>query len=234
QVVQKLQQAEREARRAERLAAVGQLAAGVAHEIRNPLTSALLLIETARKDPAAGGLTEQDLDLIEQELAPVERSIQAFIDYAGPARLERSEFDLTDVVRDALGLARGRTEQQRVEVRLDVPEAGLRVNADRDQLRQVVLNLVLNALDAMPSGGKLLIAVRRTSHGVGLTVADTGAGIPPDIVPRLFEPFATGKDTGLGLGLVVSKRIVEDHGGAIRGSNRPEGGACFEAEFPAA
>ena len=234
QVVEKLQQKEREVRRAERLAAVGQLAAGVAHEIRNPLTAALLLLETARKDPVVGGLTDEDLTLIEQELLRIERSLQTFLNYARPPKLERAACDPAAVVRDALALVRGRTDQQRVAVTATGPDVPSVLTADREQLRQVVLNLVLNALDAMPHGGTLAVAVTPDEAGgvVELTVADTGPGIPAHIRPRLFEPFVTGKETGLGLGLVVSKRIVEEHGGTIRGENRPGGGACFTVRLP--
>jgi two-component system sensor histidine kinase HydH len=234
QVVTRLQQQEREVRRAERLAAVGQLAAGVAHEIRNPLTAATLLLETARNDPAAGDLTDEDLDLIEQELHRIERSLQAFLDYARPPQLEQAACDLTAVAADALALARGRATRQRVAVTFDRPAGGCGLEADREQLRQVVLNLVLNALDVMPHGGALRLAVRPGAGPgtVELVVEDTGPGIAADVLPRLFEPFASGKATGLGLGLVVSKRIVEDHGGTIRGFNRPGGGACFHVRLP--
>jgi two-component system sensor histidine kinase HydH len=235
QVVGKLQQREREVRRAERLAAVGQLAAGVAHEIRNPLTAAILLLEAARRDPAAA-LTGDDLDLIAAELHRVEGSLQTFLDYARPPKLHRAAADLAAVARDALGLARGRIDQQRVAVELDAPPGGCGLDADADQLRQVVLNLVLNALDVMPHGGALRLAVGPAAgqNGVELTVTDTGPGIRPDILPRLFEPFATGKETGLGLGLVVSRRIAEDHGGTLTGANRDGGGARFTVRLPAA
>lgn len=233
QAVVRIQQREREVRRAERLAALGQLAAGVAHEIRNPLTAALLLFQTARKDPSAGGLTEEDLDLIEQELQRIERSLQIFLDYARPPTLTRSACDLVEVVRDALALTRGRIDQQGVTVDLDVPPGGCGLDADREQLRQAVLNLILNALDATPCGGRLGLAVRAGAGGiVELTVTDTGPGISAQVLPRLFEPFATGKETGLGLGLVISKRIVEEHEGTIEGTNRPEGGASFVVRLP--
>ena len=234
QAVLRLQQREREFRRTERLATMGQLAAGFAHEIRNPLTSALLLLQTARKDPSAGGLTDEDLDLIEQELNRVERSLQGFLDYARPPKLTRATCDLGDVVRHALALTRARLEPQGVAVDLDVAEdCGL--DADREQLRQMVLNLILNALDAMPHGGRLglrIAADPSAMPAVELTVTDTGQGITAPVLSRLFEPFVTGKDTGLGLGLVVSKRIVEEHGGTIRGWNRQEGGASFVVRLP--
>lgn len=235
QAVTKLQERERDVRRSERLAAVGQLAAGVAHEIRNPLTSVILLLETTRRDPAAGGLTDQDLDLIEAELHRIEGSLQTLIDYARPPELRRARVDLAAVARDAVHVARGRFDLQKVTVHLDAPPSPVELDGDRDQLRQVVLNLVLNALDVMPHGGKLGVAVRPAGpdRTIELAVTDTGPGIRADLLPRLFQPFITGKPTGLGLGLVVSKRIVEEHGGTIRGSNPPGGGARFTVRLPA-
>jgi two-component system sensor histidine kinase HydH len=230
EVVRALQQREREVHRAERLAAVGQLAAGVAHEIRNPLTSVQLLIQTARKDSTAG-LDSDDLELIESELGRIEQSLRMFIDYARPAKPLRESCDLIPVIRDTLNLTRTRTEQQKVSVSFESVGPVL-CFADPRQIRQVVMNLVLNALDAMPAGGTLEMHAEAAANGVRLRVCDSGQGIPPEIMLRLFEPFATDKDTGLGLGLVVSKRIIEDHSGTISGSNRAEGGACFEFELP--
>jgi len=232
QVVLKLHQSEREVRRAEQLAAVGQLAAGMAHEIRNPLTAAILLIQASRKDDAAR-LTNEDLELIEGELQRIEGTLQLFLDFARPPKLERSECDLASVIREAMGLARGRIAQQRVEVSLDAPEA-CTLEGDRVQLRQVFLNLILNALDVMPGGGRLEVGFPQTGRtgSIEVSIRDSGPGITPAMLPRLFEPFATGKETGLGLGLVVSQRIVEGHGGTLQGFNRPEGGACFVVRLP--
>lgn len=230
--VQRLNEQEREVRRAERLAAVGQLAAGVAHEVRNPLTSAILLLETGRKDPAAGGLTADDLDLIEQELHRIEYTLQTFLAFARPPKLERSTFDLPPLLREAVALCRGRFEQAGITAEVVVPAGGGRLTADREQVRQVLVNLLLNAADAMPTGGRVTVAVERTAEAVEIVVADTGAGIPADMLPRLFEPFATGKETGTGLGLVVCQRIAEDHGGTIRGENPPGGGARFTLRLP--
>jgi two-component system sensor histidine kinase HydH len=232
-VVRQLQQRERDVRRAERLAAVGQLAAGMAHEIRNPLTSVQLLVQAARRDPAAG-LTGDDLGLIDGELGRIEQLMRTLLDYARPPKLERVTCDLAAVAEGALKLVRGRAAQQGVGVKFDPPPRPVALNADPGQLRQVLVNLLLNALDAMPTGGTLVVAVGREGPNAALSVSDTGAGIAPEVLPRLFEPFATGKETGVGLGLVVCKRIAEDHGGAVRGFNRPGGGATFLVTLPTA
>ena len=234
QAVRKIQQQEGEVRRAERLAALGQLAAGVAHEIRNPLTAVQLLVQTARNDPAAGDLTPDDLALIDDELARIERSLKTFLDYARPPKLERTACDPAAVVRNALALVGGRAGHQGVEVRFAPSDAPAVLDADTGLLRQVIVNLLLNALDEMPVGGSLDVTVVPDADGsaVEVAVADTGPGIPADMLPRLFAPFATGKETGLGLGLVVSRRIVEGHGGTIRGCNRAAGGARFVVRLP--
>jgi signal transduction histidine kinase len=139
--------------------------------------------------------------------------------------------DLLDVVRAVAGLIRGRAERQKVSVGLEVPGRPVTLTADAGQLRQVLLNLCLNALDAMPSGGELHLRVRAPAAGpVTIEVADTGPGVAPSMMPRLFVPFASTKDTGLGLGLPISKRIVEDHGGAITASNGR--GATFSVTLP--
>jgi two-component system sensor histidine kinase HydH len=233
QAVSRLQQREREVRRAERLAALGQLAAGVAHEIRNPLSSALLLFQTARRDPAAGGLTEEDRDLIEQELQRIDQSLQAFLDFARPPKPARADCDLVDIVRDALALTRARVELQGVHIAFE-PQTPAPLHADAQQLRQVLLNLILNALDVMPHGGTLGLVLRVDAgrKSIELDVTDTGGGIAPQVLPRLFEPFASGKETGIGLGLVIARRIIEEHGGTLHGANRPEGGASFVISLP--
>jgi two-component system sensor histidine kinase HydH len=232
QVVRQLQQRERDMRRAERLAAVGQLAAGMAHEIRNPLTSVQLLVQLARRDPSGGALTDDDLALIDNELGRIEQSLRTLLDYARPPKLERVTCDLAAVVEGALKLVRGRAGQQNVEVRFVPPKEAVALSADPAQLRQVLVNLILNALDAMPTGGTLDLVANRAGPDATLAVSDTGVGIAAEMLPRLFEPFATGKETGVGLGLVVSKRIVEDHGGELRGFNRPRGGATFFVTLP--
>jgi signal transduction histidine kinase len=233
EVAAQVQQQQQEMLRAEQLAAVGQLAASVAHEIRNPLMAIKLLIGAAlcrRNDEV---LTAEDLQVIYGEIARLEQTVQTLLDYARPPRVDRHDCDLRDVVTDAVDLVRARAVQQKVELHVRQPEEAVTVSLDPGQFGTVFTNLFLNALDAMPRGGRLEVDVAALSRKeVRLVVRDTGPGFAPAVVDRLFTPFTSTKPTGTGLGLSICRRVVREHGGSITAQNSPTGGARITLHLP--
>ncbi|HEY3789006.1 MAG TPA: ATP-binding protein, partial [Urbifossiella sp.] len=228
-VVAQLQQQDCERLRSEQLAAVGQLAASIAHEVRNPLTSIKLLIGAARN---GRNLSESDLQVIHDEVGRLERKVQSLLDFARPPEAECRSEDVAAIVHQVVDLVRERLRQQKVQLNLDLPENPVAAELDRDQFKGVLVNLIFNALDAMPGGGKLEVRLIREEAGLRLVVADTGPGIDAKVSERLFTPFASTKPTGTGLGLSVSRRVVQAHGGSLTATNRDGGGACFTITLP--
>jgi signal transduction histidine kinase len=234
EVTERVQQHQRELLRAEQLSAVGQLGASVAHEIRNPLTGIKMLVDAALRTENSKPLTREDLRVIQGEIVRLEQTVQTFLDFARLPVPQRGTFDLREAVTHALELVRARARQQTVEIVVRAPADPVPVCADRGQLHTVIVNLLLNALDAMPGGGRLEVDVARSHKDqASLSVMDTGSGIAPEMKDRLFTPFASSKPTGTGLGLSISRRILEEHGGGITAFNRKEGGACFQITLPA-
>src|SRR5262249_15691142 len=160
--------------RAEQLAAVGQLAAGMAHEIRNPLMSLKMLIQAAREEGPSEGLYGEDLVVMEREIRQMQRSIQSFLDFARPPKLHKSPTEITKVLERTIELIHGRAEKQHVAVYRLFGSQSPVLQADASQLHQVMLNLALNALDVMPTGGRLTFGVRSSAEWIEITVTDTG------------------------------------------------------------
>jgi signal transduction histidine kinase len=205
------------------------MAAGMAHELRNPLTSMKILVQAARDGASLGG---RDLAVLEEEITRLERLVRLFFDFARPPRPEKKVVDLGPLVEQCLGLLAARATRSGSHLAFARPASAIRAEVDPGQLRQVVLNLLVNALDVTPTGGSVEVSLAMDAAGVVLTVADTGGGLPKELGERIFTPFTTTKETGLGLGLSICKRIAEEHGGAITAANRPEGGAVFTLSLP--
>ena len=220
--------------RAEQLAAVGQLAASVAHEIRNPLTAIKMLVEAALRQNNTKPLTIPDLRVIHGEAVRLEERVQGFLNFARLPTLHRGPNDVRGIVNEAMDLIRARAGHQKVEIILNAPDHPVLASLDREQIRTVLVNLFLNALDAMPHGGRLEVSTAQTHGKITLTISDSGKGIAPEMKGRLFTPFSSSKPTGTGLGLSLSRRIVEEHGGRITAGNRVAGGACFTIELAVA
>jgi two-component system sensor histidine kinase HydH len=235
-VIERLHKTQREALRAEQLAAVGQLAAGMAHELGNPLTAIKMLVQSAAEGNRAVLLRGRGLAVLQEEITRLERLTQGFLDYARPPSPEKRTFEVRRLLDETAGLVAGRAAQQGVTVVRDLPPGPVAFHADPGQVRQVVLNLLLNALDAVPGGGTVRLGLEGPAPGGGLTlcVADSGAGLPPGLGPQIFEPFVSTRATGMGLGLSICKRIVEAHGGEIAAANGPDGGAVFTVRLPPA
>jgi signal transduction histidine kinase len=193
------------------------------------------LIEAALRPDQMTPLTRDDLTLIHQEILRMERTVQELLNYARAPSLQSRDQDVRELVRRVVELARGRADRQRVELVANVPDTPLLAPLDGDQFLAMLTNLLFNALDATPPGGRVGICAVRTAEGaLKIDVTDSGPGIAPAAMDRLFTPFTTTKPTGTGLGLTVARRIARDHGGALTASNRPEGGACFTFTLPAA
>jgi signal transduction histidine kinase len=250
-VVERLQQSQREVLRSEQLAAVGQLAAGIAHELRNPLMSIKLLGQTAAKHGESACLRGKDIEVLNIAATRLEKSLQGLLDFARPSKPEKRRFELRCLLDETIALVSGRAARQSVGIEIDAPDRPIELVADRGQIHQVLLNLLLNALDALPAGGRLQVQVHdddraaslvhRAATATGRThptgcvtiqVSDNGGGVPSELGDRIFEPFVSSKDTGTGLGLTISRRIIEAHGGQIEAANRPQGGAIFTVRLP--
>jgi signal transduction histidine kinase len=234
EVAERLQRQQRDMLRAEQLSAVGQLAASVAHEIRNPLSGVKLLVEAARRPRNPLPLTAEDLDVIHGEIARVEQTVQGLLDFARLPKPARQKCALQPLVSRAVDLVQSRARQQHVEVTVRGPEEPIVGDVDPNQLGTVFVNLLLNALDAMPKGGTLEVVLSRTDGTVHCAVSDNGPGIAPEMKGLLFVPFSSSKPTGTGLGLSICRRILDEHGGQITAENRAEGGARFTVTLPCA
>jgi two-component system, NtrC family, sensor histidine kinase HydH len=233
EVAERLQRHQREMLRAEQLSAVGQLAASVAHEVRNPLTSVKMLVEAALRPKNATPLTGEDLRVMHRELDRLEHTVQDFLDFARLPAPRRTLCDLRDIIGQAIDLVRVRAERQQVEISLSSAPEPVDVEVDRAQMHTVLVNLLLNSLDALAKGGRITVETQLCNgQEACVRVSDTGPGIPRAMEGRLFTPFASTKPTGTGLGLSISQRIVQEHGGRISAANQPEGGAQFVIHLP--
>lgn len=233
---------ERRLRNAQKLAALHTLSAGVAHEIRNPLSAldlnAHLLEEELREQHVASPTVSSYLDVVNVEIRRLKGILDSFLKFARPTAVEMREIKIEDVVAHIVQLLHYETAERHVRLETALGLQVPRILGDETQLSQVLLNLVVNAVQAMPAGGVCRIIVnRRRSEGrdwVELVVQDTGMGIMRQDLPRLFEPFFTTKPNGSGLGLAIAYRIVEDHGGLIQISSEEGKGTTVTVKLPVA
>jgi signal transduction histidine kinase len=223
---------------AAKLAAVGEMAAGIAHELNNPLTSVTGFAELALEDTPPDSETRKELEIVMREALRARDVVRRLLDFARQGEKVRSRASLNDVVNDVVDLSRHLIQTSGVTLHLSLEENLPWAMVDVNQMKQVMLNLIHNALQAMPSGGEMSIVTESASrHGrdwIRISVSDTGVGIPQDEQARIFEPFYTtkGNQGGTGLGLSVTYGIVTDHGGQIEVESQPGVGSTFRVWLP--
>jgi len=230
------------AARSERLAALGRLAAGVAHEIRTPLTSLKLFLQSVQDDMVISPEQSEDYRIAMRQVARIERTINHFLDFARPQEPVLADLDFARLVEDVLEVIQPRANQQEVEIQASVAPELPRVEGDVRQVGEVLVNLLVNALDAMPDGGRLMISIAAETAAptatdpawVRIDVSDTGPGIQTQDLDCLFEPFVTTKAAGSGLGLAIVRGTVERHAGTVSVNTQLGVGTTFSVRLPVA
>lgn len=226
-----LEKKNRELARKNRLADLGQMASHVAHEVRNNLVPVALYLSVLRRRVANDAGAIDVVAKVESGLTSLDATVNDLLNFAAERDPRLTPVPVRSLVTDLHASLRPQLAAQDIGWQTDVAD-DLLVVADRDMLRRAVLNLSLNALDAMPDGGLLFVTARRDASSVSIEVSDTGPGLSDEARERAFEPFFTTKSTGTGLGLAIVYRMAEAHGGEIVAGNRASGGAVFTLRLP--
>ncbi len=229
-----LEEAHNQLRHAEKLASLGRLAASIAHEINNPLTAILTYLGIMRMQAPPGGDIQEELVIIENQVHAIAKLVRELRDFSKPPRKERFPVVLNSILEEVLALTARDLQAHRIVLDVDLDPNLMPVMASDQQMAQVILNLVMNARDAMPDGGKLTIQSRSLDGDCcWVQIADTGVGIDETVLPHIFEPFFTTKgERGTGLGLSISYRIVEEHGGKVAVYSEAGKGTTFVIILP--
>lgn len=222
---------EEQVRRSEKLSALGILITGLAHEIRNPLGTISATAQLLKDDNDLACIQE-GLEVIREETIRLNKILTELIDFAKPTPSEGTVINLNEAIKDTTLLFKKVIEEQGVNLNLELENSPLLVYLDSQKFKQLLVNLILNSLQAMPQGGNLKIVTWKKENKVSFRLKDTGTGIPEDILPQIFNPFFTTKETGTGLGLSIVHRIVEDYQGRIEVRSFANRGAEFTISFP--
>ena len=219
-------------KRADRLSALGHLSAGLAHEIRNPLASIAGAASIIQTEPENARQRTEFLDIIQIECRRLNNLLMHFLDFARPRTPDFGLTDLGQVLEAVSSLASHGTRNDQIQVRIEIPQKLPRIECDPEQLKQVLLNLVINAMQAMPEGGEVALSVSVSGNQVEIRVRDHGSGITPEHLDHIFDPFFTLKETGTGLGLPVAHGIVTQHGGSLQVEESGPDGTVFLVTLP--
>ncbi len=227
---------ERRAREAERLAELGTLTGGLAHEIKNPLSTVQLnlqlLAEDLTPDNPAYARVHNRLKTVQKETSRLRDILDDFLRYAGKIEIDRQPTDINELLEDLVDFFLPQAQQQKSKVRLKRSDQPLVVPIDSRLIKQAVLNLMINALQAMPEGGELILSAGKQDGQALIDVIDTGRGIAPDALDKIFQAYYTSKKGGTGLGLAMTRRIVQEHGGSVSVRSEPNKGSDFTLRLP--
>jgi len=223
----------------EQLVELGQLAGGLAHEIKNPLSTIHVNLSLLAEDLARGPQPHDTrmlrrLTAVQAEAARLKDILDDFLRYAGRMELTRDTVDIRRVVQELTDFFAPQADVARVVLRAQAPEQPVRVSIDVNLIKQALLNLMMNALQAMPEGGELMLKISAQSGACCVEVIDTGTGIEPGNLPRIFQVYYSTKSTGSGLGLATTQRIVREHGGTITVQSEQNKGTRFLVQLPLA
>jgi PAS domain S-box-containing protein len=224
---------------AEAMSAMGGLALNLAHEIRNPLNAAVLQlhllgrnIDKLEADDATRAALHKRTEIVGDEIGRLNRLLTEFLELARPRVIAREPVHIGRLVDDVLDLERESAAARKIKFERAIPADGCLAIGDREKLKQVVINLVVNALEAMKDGGTLTARVTSTAERVTIAICDTGPGIPPDVLANVFDPFFTTKEAGTGLGLSIVRKIVDAHAGEVRIETERGQGTCVIVSIP--
>ncbi len=221
---------------AEKLAMVGKLAAGMAHSIRNPFTSVKMRLFSLSRSLEMDSVQKEDFDVISEEIRHIDTIVQNFLEFSRPPKLIMQHISPSSVVDMAMQLLRHRLRSYDVSAAVERTHPLPAVGVDPEQLKEVLVNLMINACEAMPNGGHITVTERVAEGSDGasavIEVNDNGPGIPPDCLPKIFQPFFTTKEDGTGLGLSIVDRIIHEHGGGIKVQSREGSGTTFTISLP--
>jgi signal transduction histidine kinase/HAMP domain-containing protein len=218
---------------ATRLAALGRITAGVAHEVRNPLNAMVLQLEILKAKLAERGTTvKPQLDTLSSEIRRLDRVVKTFLDFTRPVELHLSDTDLGEVVQEVFTLAEPQARQNQVRLVLEKDGPVPRLKVDRDLIKQALLNLVLNGCQAMSTGGDLTVRQRKLERRAELEIVDRGVGIPPELQPKIFSLYFSTKPGGSGVGLAMAYRVIQMHNGSIDFASEPNRGTTFRITLP--
>ena len=225
----------RELQTADRLSAISRITSGVAHEVKNPLNAILLHVEVARSKLSRGDTdVAEQMEIISREILRLDRVVRTFLDFTRPVELQLDNVPMQDLVREIVDLARPQTEAANIRVSVRQEAEGVEVRVDRDLLKQAVLNVVVNAMQAMPEGGELRFEASASKDTAELRISDTGEGIPPELRDKIFRLYFSTKKEGSGIGLAMTFRIVQIHDGTIDVTSEPGKGTTFAIRLPIA